>query len=44
VQLSQDHCVRHIDQRSRLTARVGLDDRVRIDFCKASCTSAICSC
>ncbi|HUG24336.1 bifunctional protein-serine/threonine kinase/phosphatase [Piscinibacter sp.] len=32
VQLSQDHCFDHPDQRSRLTRAVGLDDRVRIDF------------
>ena len=32
MQLSQDHCFDHTDQRSRLTRAVGLDDRVRIDF------------
>jgi serine/threonine protein phosphatase PrpC len=32
LQLSQDHCFDHPDQRSRLTRAVGLDDRVRIDF------------
>ncbi|WP_280150685.1 bifunctional protein-serine/threonine kinase/phosphatase [Piscinibacter sp. XHJ-5] len=32
VQLTQDHCFDHPDQRSRLTRAVGLDDRVRIDF------------
>ncbi len=32
VQLSQDHCFDHPDQRSRLTRAVGLDDRVHIDF------------
>jgi serine/threonine protein phosphatase PrpC len=32
MQLSQDHCFDHSDQRSRLTRAVGLDDRVRIDF------------
>jgi serine/threonine protein phosphatase PrpC/predicted nucleic acid-binding protein len=32
VQLSQDHCFDHPDQRSRLTRAIGLDDRVRIDF------------
>ena len=32
VQLSQDHCFDHPDQRSRLTRAVGLDDRVRIDY------------
>jgi len=32
VQLSQDHCFDHIDQRSRLTRAVGLDDRVRVDY------------
>ena len=32
VQLSQDHCFDHPDQRSRLTRAMGLDDRVRIDY------------
>ena len=32
VQLSQDHCFDHPDQRSRLTRAIGLDDRVRIDY------------
>ncbi len=32
VQLSQDHCFDQIDQRSRLTRAVGLDDRVRVDY------------
>ncbi|RQP24732.1 bifunctional protein-serine/threonine kinase/phosphatase [Piscinibacter terrae] len=32
VQLTQDHCFDHPDQRSRLTRAVGLDDRVRIEF------------
>ena len=32
VQLSQDHCFDHIDQRSRLTRAIGLDDRVRVDY------------
>ena len=32
MQLTQDHCFDHPDQRSRLTRAVGLDDRVRIDF------------
>ena len=32
MQLTQDHCVDHPDQRSRLTRAVGLDDHVRIDF------------
>jgi len=32
VQLTQDHCFDHPDQRSRLTRAIGLDDRVRIDF------------
>jgi serine/threonine protein phosphatase PrpC len=32
VQLTQDHCFDHPDQRSRLTRAVGLDDRVRIDY------------
>ena len=32
VQVTQDHCVDHPDQRSRLTRAVGLDDRVRIEF------------
>jgi serine/threonine protein phosphatase PrpC len=32
VQLTQDHCFDHPDQRSRLTRAVGLDDRVRLDF------------
>ncbi|HEY2927549.1 bifunctional protein-serine/threonine kinase/phosphatase [Piscinibacter sp.] len=32
VQLSQDHCFDHPDQRSRLTRAIGLDDRVRVDY------------
>jgi serine/threonine protein phosphatase PrpC len=32
IQLTQDHCFDHPDQRSRLTRAVGLDDRVRIEF------------
>lgn len=32
VQLTQDHCFDHPDQRSRLVRAVGLDDRVRIEF------------
>jgi serine/threonine protein phosphatase PrpC/serine/threonine protein kinase len=32
IQLSQDHAFDAIDQRSRLTRAVGLDDRVRIDY------------
>ena len=32
LQLSQDHCLDHPDQRSRLTRAVGLDDRVRVDY------------